>query len=53
MKIHLTKEEVSEILTDYIIETYKIDVSGKQIIPEYFYGDFKLEVTDRFEREKF
>ena len=44
MKIHLTKEEVTGILTDYIIETYRIDVGGKEIIPEYFYGDFKLEI---------
>ena len=53
MKIHLTKEEVSEILTDYVIETYKIDVSGKEITHEYFYGDFKLEVRNRLKEEQF
>jgi len=52
MELRLTKDEVEKIMTQHIVTTFNIDVSGKQINADYYLGEFKFEVKDRFEEDK-
>jgi len=52
MELRLTKDEVEKIMTEFVVTTFNIDVSGKHIKVDYYLGEFKFEVKDRFEEDK-
>ena len=52
MKIRFEREEVQEIVRDFVIQTFGIDLSGKQCEISDYYGGVEIEITDRQEKEE-
>ena len=52
MKIRFERDEVEEIVRDYAIEKFGLDMSGKQYTMTGYYGGMDMEITDRQEKEE-
>ena len=49
MKIELTKNEVVSIMTKHVIAMFNIDMDGKTITAQEYFGGFKLNVEENYE----
>ena len=52
MRIRFEREEVEEIVRDYTIAKFGLDMSDKQCTMSGYYGGIDMEITDRQEERK-